>query len=412
MLISHGGLEMEFDFDTYLDRHGMDALAVDPPESSPYRKGISLKHGIEKHIPMWIADMNFQTCPTITESIRARLEHPLFGYFEPSREYYDSIAYWHRTHNGMAEITEKNIGYENGVLGGVSSALSVLAGENRNVLVHSPTYIGFTHVLENNSYNVFHSPLVKDDSGVWRMDYADMEEKIRGNDIRVAIFCSPHNPSGRVWERGEIEQAMAVFERNNVSVISDEIWSDIILFDNRHIPTQSVSEYAKNSTIALYAPSKTFNLAGLIGSYHIIYNPELKAKMDKQASYSHYNSMNVLSMHALIGAYSETGTKWVKELNSTLSKNVDYAYDIFTTKINGVSVFKPQGTYMLYLDFSEWLKEHSLTISELLKMGYEIGVDWQNGEAFLNRNTIRMNLALPFGVLQEALDRLIKFIFC
>ena len=140
-----------------------------------------------------------------------------------------------------------------------------------------------------------------DKEGIWRMDFEDMEEKIKANKIHAAIFCSPHNPTGRVWERWEIEKAMEIYKKYDVTVISDEIWSDIILFGNHHIPTQSVSEDAKNRTIALYAPSKTFNLAGLIGSYHIIYNKRLKERVVKESSLGHYNSMNVLSMHALMG---------------------------------------------------------------------------------------------------------------
>ena len=153
------------------------------------------------------------------------------------------------------------------MLGGVISALNVLCSKGDNVLLHSPTYIGFTHCLTDNGYHIVHSPLTKDERGVWRMDFADMEKKIVENHIHAAIFCSPHNPCGRVWERWEIEQAMALYKKYDVMVVSDEIWSDILLTGYCHIPTQSVSEDAKMRTVALYAPSKTFNLAGLVGSY-------------------------------------------------------------------------------------------------------------------------------------------------
>ena len=145
--------------------------------------------------------------------------------------------------------------------------------------------------------------------------------------IHVAIFCSPHNPCGRVWEREEIEKAMEIYKRNDCLVISDEIWSDIILYNNKHIPTQSVSEDARNRTIAVYAPSKTFNLAGLVGAYHVIYNNYLRDRIGAQSSKSHYNEVNVLSVHALIGAYKPEGRQWLEELLQVLAENVDYVSD-------------------------------------------------------------------------------------
>lgn len=200
------------------------------------------------------------------------------------------------------------------------TALNVYCSKGDNVLLHKPTYIGFTNSLTNNGYHIVHSDLVKDENGVWRMDFDDMEKKIVENKIHAAIFCSPHNPCGRVWERWEIEKAMEIYKKHDVMVISDEIWSDIITTGHKHVPTQSVSEDAKQRTVALYAPSKTFNLAGLVGSYHIIYNKHIRERVDKEASLSHYNSMNVLSMHALIGAYKPEGYEWVEELCEVITK--------------------------------------------------------------------------------------------
>ena len=172
------------------------------------------------------------------------------------------------------------------MLGGVVSALSAFAAPGDPVLLHSPTYIGFTHCIEDNGFKIIHSPLKQDEAGVWRMDYADMDRKLKENHIHVAVFGSPHNPGGRVWERAEIEQAMEIYRNNDCLVISDEIWSDLLLFGNKHIPTQSVSEDARRRTVALYAPSKTFNLAGLVGSYHIIYDSYLRDRVAAKASKS------------------------------------------------------------------------------------------------------------------------------
>ena len=400
---------MKYDFTTILDRKGKDAIAVDlvgaPGSAYPApREGFDV-------IPMWVADMNYPVCPTIQEAMIERAKHPTFGYFSPTEEYFDAIIRWQQTHNGVEGLETSHIGYENGVLGGVTSAMNILCSKGDNVLVHAPTYVGFTGTLTNNGYHIVHSQLKQDENGVWRMDFEDMEQKIVENKIHTAIFCSPHNPTGRVWERWEVEKAMALYKKYDVTVISDEIWSDIILAGYKHVPTQSVSEDARQRTIALYAPSKTFNLAGLVGSYHIIYNRRLKDRMDKESSLSHYNSMNVMSMHALLGAYKPEGYEWVEELNQVIGGNVDFACDYIEKHFEGVKVSKPQGTYMLFLDCGEWCEKHGCDVGELLKMGWDVGVVWQDGRAFHGKTHIRMNLALPLSRVQEAFKRLDQYVF-
>ena len=400
---------MKYDFTSIMDRHDMDAIAVDAP-GMPGSSITGPKAGFDV-IPMWVADMNFPTVPTIPEAMIQRAQHPAYGYFMPRQEYYDSIIRWHRERNGVEGLEPRHIGYANGVLGGVVSALNILCSRGDNVLLHSPTYIGFTHSLENNGYNIVHSPLVQDEDGVWRMDFADMEKKIVDNKIHAAIMCSPHNPCGRVWERWELEQAMALYKKHDVYVISDEIWSDLILEGYKHIPTQSVSEDAKMRTVAMYAPSKTFNLAGLVGSYSIVYNTWLKDRMEKEASLSHYNSMNVLSMHALIGAYKDEGYQWVDELRQVLTGNVDYACKYIAEHFEGVAVSRPQGTYMLFLDCTKWCQAHGKTIDDVEHACWDVGVALQDGRQFHGKCHLRVNLALPLSRVQEAFDRLDKYVF-
>lgn len=403
---------MKYDFTSIMDRRGMDAMAVDGPLKGEGSFGnMKPKEGFDL-IPMWVADMNFPTVPTVPEAIIERTRHTAYGYFEPRDEYFDSIISWHEKRNGVTGLTRDCIGYENGVLGGVVSVLDAFSAPGDGVLLHSPTYIGFTHCISDCGRKIIHSPLKLDENGVWRMDYADMDAKIKENKIHVAVFCSPHNPCGRVWEKEEIEKAMEVYRANDCVVISDEIWSDIILNGNRHIPTQAVSEDARNRTVALYAPSKTFNLAGLIGSYHIIYNKYLRERVEAQGSKSHYNSMNVLSMHALIGAYKLEGHEWVDELRQVLSENINYACDFIAENFPGVQVAKPEGTYMLFIDCTEWLKAHGKTIDELEQAGWDVGVAWQDGRMFHGENSIRINLALPHQRVKEAFDRMKKYVFC
>ena len=397
---------MKYDFTSILDRTGKDAIAVD---IIPFDNA-EVKEGFDK-IPMWVADMNFPVLPAIQQKVIERVQHPAFGYYEYTKEYYDSIIRWQETRNGVIGITKENIGYQNGVVGGVVSALMAFTAPGDSVLLHAPAYIGFIRAIEGSGRNIVYSDLKRDADGTWRMDYEDMEAKIKEHKIHFAIFCSPHNPTGRVWKKEELVQAMEVYKRNDCIVVSDEIWADLTLADHRHIPTQSVSEDARNRTIALYAPSKTFNLAGLIGSYHIVYSPYLKDRFEKQSELSSYNHMNVLSMHALLGAYGPEGGEWVDELREVLTGNVDYAYQFICEHFKGVSLAKPEGTYMLYLDCSEWCKNHGKTMDELIRAGIEVGVIWQDGRPFHHDNTIRMNLALPFSRVQEALKRLEKYVF-
>ena len=397
---------MKYDFTSILDRNGKDAIAV---AHIPI-PGAQVKEGFDR-IPMWVADMNFPTVPTVVETMMERVQHPAYGYFDPSEEYYASIIRWQEKRNGVTGLKPEHIGYENGVLGGVISALNVMCSKGDNVLLHSPTYIGFTMSLENNGYHIVHSPLIKDENGVWRMDFEDMEKKIVKNRIHAAVFCSPHNPCGRVWERWEIEKAMELYKKYDVFVISDEIWSDLILEGHKHIPTQSVSEDARNRTVAMYAPSKTFNLAGLVGSYHIIYNTWLRERVLKESSLSHYNAMNVLSMHALVGAYKPEGYEWLDELRQVLTGNVEFACRYIQDHFDGIEVSKPEGTYMLFLDCTKWCEKHGKTIDELQRAGVEVGVIWQDGRPFHGSCHIRMNLALPFSRVQEAFERLDRYVF-
>ena len=399
---------MKYDFTSILDRRGRDAIAIDA-------LGHGTAPGAPKEgfdaIPMWVADMNFPTVPTVTQALIERAQHPAFGYFAPTDEYFDSIIRWQETRNRVTGLAREHIGYENGVLGGLISTLGVLCSPGDKILLHAPTYLGFTNSIEDHGYHIVLSPLKLDGDGVWRMDFDDMDRKLKEHKLHAAVFCSPHNPCGRVWERWELEQAMEIYRDNDVTVISDEIWSDLTLEGYQHIPLQSVSEDARMRTVALYAPSKTFNLAGLIGSYHIIYNKTLRERVEKESSLCHYNDMNVMSMHALIGAYRPEGYEWLDELRQVLTQNVDYACGYIAGHFPGIQVARPQGTYMLFLDCAAWCQDHGKSLDELLRAGWDVGVAWQDGRPFHGPCSIRMNLALPLSRVEEAMDRLSRYVF-
>lgn len=402
---------MKYDFESLIERHGMDAMAVDAvgifPEMAPSRP----REGFDE-IPMWVADMNFPTSKSVQDAIINRAKHPCFGYFFPQDNYYDAISRWHQTHKHVDDVTKEVIGYENGVLGGVCSALRVLAQPGDSILLHSPTYVGFREeVMNANGYHIVESPLVRDSGGVWRMDYDDMDRKLKKYHIHTAIFCNPYNPCGRVWTKEEIRSAMEVYERNECFVISDEIWSDLMMNGHLFTAAQSVSPWAKTHTAAFYSPSKTFNLSGLIGSYSVIYDRLLRERIQGASAKLVYNMPNVLSIHALIGAYSEEGSDWLSQLLPVLSENVNFAYEYVKAEFKGVSVFRTEGTYMMLLDLAGWLKDHGKTQQEVLRLGWEYGIGWQDGTMFGAPEMIRINLASPHSRIKEAFRRMDQYVF-
>ncbi len=402
---------MKYDFTSVIDRHGWDAIAVESIGKKNWgNEPDAPKEGFDP-ISMWVADMNFATCPAVPAAIIKRAEHALYGYFTPREEYYQSIIDWRTGRDGFKDLKKEYIGYENGVHGCVSSAVETLSAPGDKILLHSPTYVGFAADVEYLGRTSVYSPLVPDENGIWRMDFEDMDRKIKENNIHLVIFCSPHNPAGRVWERWELEKAMQVFEENQCFVISDEIWADITYTGHKHIPTLMVNDWAKEHTVAVYAPSKTFNLAGLIGSYHIIYNKYLRDRVSAHGANTHYNEMNVLSMHALMGAYSEEGMQWTGELLQVLEGNCRYAYEHIRDHYQGVRAAMPQGTYMLFLDLTEYCQGTGKSLDQVIKAGWDVGVGWQDGRAFNGPCHIRMNVASPFSRVQEAFDRLDKYVF-
>lgn len=404
------GTAMRYDFTSVIDRRGKDAAAYDCIGRQVW--GIepgAARPGFDE-IPMWVADMNFATCPAVTRALEERIRHPLYGYFVPTDAYWQAIIDWQTERHGWEGLTREALGYENGVHGGLMSAISVLTEPGEGILLHVPAYSGFLGDLRESGRRPVLSPLRRDEDGVWRMDFADMEERIRRERPHLAIFCSPHNPTGRVWERWEIERMMELFASYQMTVVSDEIWSDIVAPGHTHVPTATVSPDAAQRTVSFYAPSKTFNLAGLVGSYHVIPNRVLRERVTRHGEATHYNEMNVLSMHALVGAYGQEGRAWVDELNQVLAENCRYAAERLNA-IDGCSVAVPQGTYMLFLDCGAYARRHGLTFDEVLRRGWDVGVAWQDGRACGWEDSIRLNVALPMARLREAMGRIERYVF-
>ena len=392
---------MKYDFTTVLDRHGRDSLAFD---KIPFA-GVQPDEGFDT-IPMWIADMSFVAAPPAMEAILKRMEMPNFGYFALPDEYFDSIINWQRKRNGVEGLLPEHIGYENGVLGGVSSAVQSFTSPGDKILIHSPTYVGFTHTMDDTGRVIVHSELKRDENGIWRMDYEDMDRKIKENNIHFAIFCSPHNPCGRVWERWEIEQAMALYKKYDVMVVSDEIWSDILLTGYCHIPTQSVSEDARSRTVALYAPSKTFNLAGCQNSFAIIPDPDIRRRFDGFVEGIRIHGGNPFGYVAVEAAY-RGGRQWFEQVRDIIYGNYEYVRDSLKKSLPGAVVSPLEGTYLLWIDFGAYLPASEIKsfMEDKCGLAFDYG-DWFGGERFGTH--IRMNLATSRELVEKAVNSIIS----
>lgn len=397
-------LKMIYDakfFDQVFERRGNDATKWDYPLFVKDNKDI---------VPMWVADMDFMTPDCIVNAMAKRLEHHAFGYFKIPQAYFDGIAKWQKERYGVDGVTADQVDYQNGVLGGVSSFVEAYSLPGDWILLNDTCYTGFQSTIANRGRNIVYSP-VKETADGWALDIEDMEKKIIEKKPPIMIFCNPHNPTGHVWSKEEMIAVVELCDKYGMLICSDEIWADFQTGGHKHVPLHTCCPRAKDIVFSMYAPSKTFNLAGLVGSYHVIFNKYLRERMDKVASLSHYNSINVMSMHALVGAYSETGREWVDELLEVLSSNVNYAYDYICKNFKGVKLAKPEGTYMLYLDCEEWCKEHNMSMDDLLKAGVAVGVIWQDGRPFNRPFAIRVNLAVPHSRVIDAMDRLDKYVF-
>ena len=393
---------MSYDFTTRINRQ---------PQNSSKWQGMR-KHNPEVPegiVPLSVADMELKNPPEIIEGLKQFLDNRILGYTDAGEDYYTETVNWmQRRHHWT--IDKDWLVLLPGVVTAINVAVRAFVQPREKVAILTPVYYPFKKTIEACGCRTVTSSLINQD-GVYSINFEDLETKLADPNVKMLIFCSPHNPTGRVWERWEIEEAMEVYKNNECVVIADEIWSDLILKGSRHIPTQSISPDARNRTIAFYAPSKTFNLAGLVGSYHIVFNRMLRDRLEAKSRKSHYNTMNVLSMHALIGAYEAEGYTWVNELCQVLSENVEYAVNHIRDYYRGINVSKPQGTYMLFLDCEDWCEENYKSLDELLKAGWDVGVAWQDGRPFHQEYGIRMNLALPLSRVKEAFERLDEYVF-
>jgi len=365
---------------------------------------MGLKFGRDDLIPLWVADMDIKAPEFIIDSIKERADHGIFGYSKRMPEFYDAIVNWLDRRHGL-KVKAEEIEYGPGVVFLLNMMIKNFTKEGDKILIQPPVYYPFFSVIEGNNREILKNELIVKD-GKYRMDFEDLEQKASHPNCTMMILCSPHNPTGRVWSKEELERLGRICIDNEVLVVVDEIHYDLVYKPNKHIPFASISDEFKKNSITCTAPSKTFNIAGLHTAFCII---EDKEKMDiykNQLGLLDLNRSNVFSQTVTQAVY-EQGHDWVDGLMDFLKENMEYAKDYINKNIDGIKAMELESTYLLWMDCRELglgLKElDDLFINKAglaLDSGYWFG---KPGEGFM-----RLNLACPKTMLKESLEKLEK----
>lgn len=383
---------MKFNFDKIIDRTN---------NFSAKWSEMNKNFGTNNLLPMWVADMDFLTAPCVMEALKDRLEQGIFGYTTRPSSYNESIVNW-LDNRFSWKINQEWLMFSPAVITSISLLIQNLTQKNDKIMIQEPVYSPFHSIVESNERNLVISPLVKLDDGSYVMDYEDIEAKIK--DVKVFILCNPHNPVGRVWTREELTRLGEICLKHNVLVISDEIHSDIILKNHKHTPFASISKEFSENTITCMAPTKTFNLAGLQSSFLVISNPYYYEVMDKAFSILDIKRNNAFSLVATEAAYNY-GEDWLYELIKYIEDNVDFAIDYIKNYMPQLKVKKPEGTYLLWVDFSNLNVDKEDLKNALINKG-RIALSDGSSFGIGGDGYYRINLACPRSMVLEGLKRI------
>lgn len=383
---------MKFNFDKIIDRTN---------NFSAKWSEMNKNFGTNNLLPMWVADMDFLTAPCVMEALKDRLEQGIFGYTTRPSSYNESIVNW-LDNRFSWKINQEWLMFSPAVITSISLLIQNLTQKNDKIMIQEPVYSPFHSIVESNERSLVISPLVKLDDGSYVMDYEDIEAKIK--DVKVFILCNPHNPVGRVWTREELTRLGEICLKHNVLVISDEIHSDIILKNHKHTPFASISKEFRENTITCMAPTKTFNLAGLQSSFLVISNPYYYEVMDKAFSILDIKRNNAFSLVATEAAYNY-GEDWLYELIKYIEDNVDFAIDYIKNHIPQLKVKKPEGTYLLWVDFSNLNVDKEDLKNALINKG-RIALSDGSSFGIGGDGYYRINLACPRSMVLEGLKRI------
>ncbi len=406
---------MNYDFDSIIDRSG----------SGDLKHGVLLeRYGDADLLPLWVADMDFETPRFITDALRKRLEHSLFGYTVTPAELWPTVVRWVAQRHGW-QLQHEWLTYIPGIVKGIGMALNVFTQQGDTVIIQPPVYHPFRLTPQGNRRKVVCNPLIQREDGLYDMDLDGLEQilhRLPGSpqplgDSRpkaVLILCNPHNPGGVCWDSATLIRLAHLCYEHGVLVISDEIHCDMALFGHRHIPFASVSDEAASISITFQAPSKTFNIAGIVSSYAIVPNDSLRRRFYTWLAANELNEPDIFAPIATIKAFNE-GEEWRRQMLTYVEENILFVEHYVNTHINQhgvtrIKVIRPQASFLVWLDCRGLGLSHDDLISLFVK---KARLALNDGEMFGVGTTpncatgfMRLNVATPRSVLQEALSRL------
>ncbi len=380
---------MKYDFDTVVNRRGTDA--------SKWEVGA-------EELPMWVADMDFQTAPEIREALSRRVEHGVFGYTEVPERWRQAYVNWWQTRHGFAMEGEALI-FCTGVIPAISSAVRKLTTPNEKVIVQTPVYNIFFNCIQNNGCRVSKNPLIYE-NGQYRMDFEDLEEKMADPQTTLMLLCNPHNPVGKIWDRETLLKVAELAERHHVTIISDEIHCDLTAPGKDYVPFASISKAARDMSIVCVAPTKAFNLAGIQTAAVYVWNPLLRHKIWRALNTDEVAEPNAFAVTAAETAF-EKGGEWLDELREYLWENRRIVTEALKAEIPDVFVVEGDATYLLWIDVSA-LPGNSMEIAGFLrkKTGLYLTGGMQYGTG--GEHHLRMNIACPKELLNDGVERLVR----
>ena len=382
---------MKYDFDEIVPRKDTDCVKYD---------NVKEIFGTEDIIPMWVADMDWKTPPFIIDAMRKQLDHGVLGYSILSNRWKPAIQSWVSRHYGW-DVQPEEIAFVGGIVPAIAFALQCFTKTGDKVLIQPPVYHPYHNVTIELGRSLVTNPL-KLINGQLEIDFEDFEEKVK--ECKLFLLCNPHNPCGRVWSKEELQRMCDICVKNNVLVISDEIHCDMALKGYKHTPFATVSEEAKNNCITFMAASKTFNIAGLKSSYHIIQNEEIRNQYNEFLRKSELDSAHIFATAPVAAAYNE-GDEWLQQMLEYVDANIDYMEEYLKRYMPKLGMIRPQASYLVFLDARGLGMPHDKMVEFFIreaKVGMNDGAMFgQGGEGFM-----RMNLGCPRATLKQALDRI------
>lgn len=384
---------MTYDFDKIIDRCDTGALKVDV---------LGERYGRPDLLPLWVADMDFETPSFITDALRRRLDHSLFGYTVEPPEYWPAVMRWIADRHGW-QVEREWLTYIPGIVKGIGMAINVFVKEDEKVIIQPPVYHPFRLTPEGNRRQVVMNPLRENPDGTYSMDF-DHLARVADEKCRMLILSNPHNPAGITWDRDTLCRLAEFCHSRGIIVISDEIHSDMALWDNRHIPFASVSPEAAACSITFGAPSKTFNIAGIVSSYAIVPDAGLRERFYGWLQANELNEPTIFSPIATVAAFTQ-GDEWRRAMLSYVQDNIDYVIDYCREHLPAIRPLRPQASFLIWLDCRGLGLDHDALVDLFVN---KARLALNDGEMFGpgGRGFMRLNVGCPRTILTEALTRL------